>query len=84
MQETLEIIGLALVNEILSPSSGFILRLVSSESVAHPAIGSNYFEKWYLRRSRSVGQFFSKRMAKARRRNGRPFDSNLASRRFLA
>ena len=40
LQETLEIFGLALVSEILSPSSGFVFRLVSSESVKQPAIGA--------------------------------------------
>ena len=82
-QQTLEIIGLALVGEILSPSSGFVLRLVSSESVEQPAIGASYFEKWYTRRSRTVGQFLSKCLPKANGRITDQFDSNLASRHFL-
>jgi AcrR family transcriptional regulator len=82
-QEALELIGLALVSEILSPSSGFVLRLVSSESFEQTSIGSTYFERWYVRRSRTVGVFFSKRLSEAKKRNGGPFDSNLASRHFL-
>ena len=83
LQEILEVIGLALVGEILSPMSGFVLRLVSSESLQQPSIGKTYFENWYTRRRRTVAQFLSRRMPKATGRNGRRFDSNLASNHFL-
>jgi len=83
VQGTLEIVGLALVGEILSPSSGFVLRLVSSESVVQPEIGSTYFEKWYTSRSRTVGKFFSNCLAKAKKRINGPFNSDIASRHFL-
>jgi AcrR family transcriptional regulator len=84
LQETLEIIGLTLVGEILSPLSGFVFRLVSSESVGQPAIGTAYFENWYARRSTTVTQFFSKRPAKIKGRNGRPLDAKLAAKHFIS
>jgi len=83
LQETLEIFVLALVSEILSPSSGFVFRLVSSESVKQPAIGTAYFENWYTRRSRTIAQFFSKHLAKANGRTGRRFDANRAAKHFV-
>lgn len=81
--DALEIIGLALVSEILSPSSGFAFRLVSSESVGQPAIGAAYFENWYKRRCRTITQFFSKRLLKANGKVGQLFDTNLASKHFV-
>lgn len=82
-REALEIIGLTLVSEILSPSSGFVFRLASSESVEQPAIGATYFEKWYTRRSRTIAQFFSKDLCKAEGKTGRGFDCSLASKQFF-
>jgi AcrR family transcriptional regulator len=83
IQETLEIIGLALVGEILSPSSGFVFRLVSSESTEQPAIGTAYFENWYTRRSRTIAVFLSKRATKANEGTGGPIDTHIASKHFV-
>ncbi len=83
-QEALEIVGLTVVSEILSPSSGFVFRLVSSESVEQPAIGAAYFEKWYTRRTRTIAQFFSRDLAKANGKAGRSLDASLASKQFLS
>lgn len=82
-KETLEIVGLALVSEILSPSSGFIFRLVSSESVGQPAIGAAYFENWYTRRSRTIARFLSRRLTKVAGKATRPLDAQLASKHFV-
>jgi len=83
LQETLEIVGLALVGEILSPMSGFVVRLVSSESFHQPSIGTAFFENWYTRRSRTIAQLLSGRPSKTKGRNGHRFDFNLASSHFL-
>lgn len=83
LREILEIIGLALVSEVLSPSSGFVFRLVLSESVGQPAIGTAYFENWYNRRSRTVAQFLSKRLIKNNGKPGRSLDTNVASKHFV-
>jgi TetR/AcrR family transcriptional regulator, mexJK operon transcriptional repressor len=82
-KETLEIIGLTLVGEILSPSSGFVFRLVSSESVEEPALGATYFENWYTRRSRTIAQFCSRYLVKGNGRTGRRCDTNLAAKQFV-
>ncbi len=82
-KETLEIIGLTLVGEILSPSSGFVFRLVSSESVEEPALGATYFENWYTRRSRTIAQFCSRHLVKGNGRTGQAFDANLAAKHFV-
>jgi AcrR family transcriptional regulator len=83
LQETLEIVGLTLVSEILSPASGFVFRLASSECVEEPAIGTTYFENWYTHRSRTINQFFSQLLGKAKARKGRSLDTSLASKHFL-
>jgi len=83
-QEALEIIGLTLVSEILSPSSGFVFRLASSESIEHPAIGAIYFEKWYTRRCRTIAQFLSKDLAKSNGKTNGSSDTHQASRQFLS
>ena len=83
-QEALEVIGLALVGEILSPVSGFVFRLVSSESAEQPAIGTTYFENWYTHRNRTLSQFFFRLLAKSKARDDRTFDATLASKQFLS
>jgi AcrR family transcriptional regulator len=83
VQEMLEIIGLALVSEILTPSSGFVFRLVLSESVGQPAIGTTYFENWYNSRSRRVAQFLSKRLIKSNGSAGKPLDTGVASNQLV-
>jgi len=83
IKEMLEIVGLALVSEILSPSSGFVFRLVLSESVGQPAIGAAYFENWYNRRSRRVAQFLSRQLTKPNGKSGRSMDTNAASKHFV-
>ncbi len=83
-QVTLEIIGLAMVSEILSPLEGFVCRLAFAESVRQPSIGKNYFENWYSRRNRIVIQSFSQHFGKMDRKTRLPFDKNQASKHFMA
>lgn len=82
-REMLEILGLALVSEVLSPSSGFIFRLVSSESIEQPTIGAAYFENWYTRRSRTVAQFLSTRLTGTKGKSDSTFDAKMAAEHFV-
>jgi len=71
LEATLEVVGLALVSELLSPIEGFVCRLAFAESLAHPSIGRAYFDNWYARRSKILAgvltQYLSKRKRAARR-----------------
>jgi hypothetical protein len=78
------VIGLALMGEILSPLTGFVSRLVSSECVEQPPIGATFFENWYARRSQSIAQVFSERTAHIKARTRRSCDVDLASKHFVA
>ena len=81
LNEVLEIVGLALMNEILSPATGFLSRLVSSESIHQPELGVIFFENWYSRRAELIAavlQAFSKRSVRT------SSDSSQAARHFVA
>ena len=87
LRDRLEIVGLALMTEILSPVSGFVSRLVSSESIDQPPIGSIYFENWYNRRSQLVAQVLTGAKHRANGNgNGKPrrADARQAARHFVA
>lgn len=84
LHERLEIIGLALVGEILSPVTGFVCRLVSSECVEQPLIGTIYYENWYARRSQLISQVFAKRLAAAKGKNRRSYDTKQAAKHYVA
>jgi len=84
VQARLEIVGLALVSEILSPVTGFVSRLVSSESLEQPGIGALYFESSYSRRNRLIAHVFSKQEAGAKRSNRRNDDINQAVKHYVA
>jgi AcrR family transcriptional regulator len=43
LDERLEVIGLALINEILSPVTGFLCRVISSESISADADWGHLF-----------------------------------------
>jgi AcrR family transcriptional regulator len=81
---TLEIIGLVLVSEILSPLEGFVCRMAFAESAENPLIGKAYFDSWYTRRVRIVAETLSRHSAKENKRTRQLFDKNQASRHFLA
>jgi TetR/AcrR family transcriptional repressor of mexJK operon len=59
LPDRLEVIGLALINEVLSLAMGFLARLIPSESISQPLIGTIYFENGYLRRSRLISDVLS-------------------------
>lgn len=83
-RERLEVIGLALISEILSPLTGFVSSRVTSECVQKPPIGAIYFEKCYARRRQLIAQVLSVRPAASKRKARRSFDANLAAQHFIA
>lgn len=84
LQEQLEIIGLALISEILSPVTGFISRLISSEIVNQPPIGAIYFENWYNRRAHLISQVLFKHMAQRKGKPRRLHDADQAAKHYVA
>jgi AcrR family transcriptional regulator len=84
LQERLEVIGLALINEILSPGTGFLFRLVGSESIQHPQIGAVYFENWYTRRTGLISQVLSMQLVSATKSVRRYQDPNQAAKHYVA
>jgi TetR/AcrR family transcriptional regulator, mexJK operon transcriptional repressor len=83
-RERLEVIGLALMSEILSPVTGFVSRLVASECINHPSIGTIYFENWHARRCQLMARVFSATVHLAKSGTRRSCDTNLASQHYLA
>lgn len=84
LQDRLEVIGLALINEILSPATGFLSRLIATESILQPHIGSIYFERWYTRRANLISQLLSVR-SKGATKDARPHnDASQAAKHYLA
>jgi AcrR family transcriptional regulator len=59
LQEQLEVIGLALINEILSPGTEFLSRLIPGESITHPPLGTTYFGLGYRRRVKLISEVLS-------------------------
>ena len=84
IEVTLEILGLALVSEILSPLEGFVCRLAFAESAGHPSIGEDYFKNWYSRRNQIVAQTLSRCFAEVRGLPRMRYDKKQASGHFLA
>ena len=84
LQERLEVIGLALINEILSPATGFLCRLISSESIHEPQIGAIYFENWYARRGELISQVLASHMADAKRPTRGSDNINQAAKHYVA
>lgn len=83
LRERLEILGLALINEILSLATGFLTRLVSSESINQPQIGAIYFDNGYARRRDLISQVLSLHMADTAGRTRRN-ETSQAAKHFLA
>jgi AcrR family transcriptional regulator len=81
---TLEIVGLALLNEILSPLEGFVCRLAFAESAAHPLVGKKYFESWFTRRGQIVAQALSSCIERGKGQARQSYDKHQASKQFLA
>jgi TetR/AcrR family transcriptional regulator, mexJK operon transcriptional repressor len=81
LPERLEVIGLALINEVLSLAMGFLARLIPSESISQPLIGSIYFENGHARRSRLISNVLSGHASSG---SVSAIDTNRAAEHFLA
>jgi AcrR family transcriptional regulator len=84
LQEKLDLIGLALMSQVLSPATGFVARLISSESIKRPEIGAIYFDAWYARRCDTISHFLSQHITKPKRRKADPLDTIEAARHYTA
>jgi AcrR family transcriptional regulator len=82
--ERLEVIGLALINELLSPATGFLCRLISSESMQQPQIGAIYFENWYARRGELMSEVLSPHIMGNSRRSRREQNAHQAAKHYVA
>jgi AcrR family transcriptional regulator len=80
----LEIVGLALVGEILSPVTGFVSRLVFSANIEQPEVGIAYFENWYNRRNQMIAQILLQHLSKTEGRARRSAGAKSASMHFVA
>jgi AcrR family transcriptional regulator len=56
LRSKLELIGVALVEDVLSPSMGVVRRLVISESVKQPFLGNLFFEGGIAQRCKQVSE----------------------------
>jgi AcrR family transcriptional regulator len=83
-REKLEVIGLAVMSEILSPVTGFVSRLAASESIKCPAVGTVYFDNWYTSRSKQIAEIFSRVLAQKKSRKRDSCDPSQASQHFVA
>jgi TetR/AcrR family transcriptional repressor of mexJK operon len=81
LQERLEVIGLALINEVLSLAMGFLARLIPSESISQPLIGNIYFENGHARRSRLISEVLSNHASGG---SASAIDTTQAAEHFLA
>ncbi len=59
LRSKLEGIGLAVVDEILSPKMGVVRRLVASESINQPFLGELYFEGGIAQRCKLIAEILS-------------------------
>lgn len=84
LNEVLEIVGLALMNEILSPATGFLSRLISSESIHQPELGGVFFENWYARRTELISKVLQSHSLASKRSSRTLGDCNQAAKHFLA
>ena len=84
LPEKLEIIGLALMNEVLSPTTSFVTRLISSETPKRPQIGAIYYEGWYIPRCDSISNALSSHLSGKKARIHAHEDTHQAARHFIA
>ena len=59
LQKRLEIVGLTLVNELLSAAMSVLTRLVAAETINQPLIGIVYFENGSVRRTILISKLLS-------------------------
>lgn len=78
------IIGLALANEVLAPTTRFVFRMISSESVKQPDLGTIYIDYWYARRCRGIAKVLSDHVAAKRLRLSKTWKPALAAREYCA
>jgi AcrR family transcriptional regulator len=79
LQGRLEVIGLALANEVLSPVTSFLARLIPSESIHHAVIGTIYFENGFGRRCKMIREILSSHTS-----TSRGIDLDQAAEHYLA
>ena len=80
-QRRLEAIGLAMVNELLSPAMSVLTRLVAAESINRPLVGVVYFENGAVRRTRLISDVLSRYGAPGDKPSS---DTTQAAEHFLA
>jgi AcrR family transcriptional regulator len=81
IQKRLEIIGLTLVNEVLSAAMSVLTRLVATESINRPLIGIVYFENGAVRRTLLISEVLSQHITET---NMPALDSFQAAEHYLA
>jgi len=84
LQERLEVLGLALVRELLSPGAAFVARVVSSESLESPQVGVIYYENWYNRRCLEMAQVLRPMLGRKSRGRRQTDDAGLAAKQYMA
>jgi TetR/AcrR family transcriptional repressor of mexJK operon len=84
LRERLEVIALALINQVLSRVTGSLTRIILSESFNQPQIGSLYFEKWYASRTELISAVLAHHTADPRERSARRSDTSQAAKHFVA
>jgi AcrR family transcriptional regulator len=69
LQERLELIGQTLINEVLSVTMSVLTRLVASESINRPLLGTVYFENGPVRRTELISELLSGHIADSTMKN---------------
>jgi len=67
LQKRLEIIGLTLVNQVISAEMSALTRLVAAESINRPLVGIVYFENGSVRRAILLSDFLSQYIAETKK-----------------
>jgi AcrR family transcriptional regulator len=65
LEQKLVVIGLKLINEVLSRAMSVITRLVTSETINQPLIGTVYFENGPARRGKLISEVLAMHMTSA-------------------
>lgn len=84
LKDRLEIVGLALVNEVLSPTTIFVSRVISSESLREPRLGKLYVDKWYTRRCAAIAVLLDQYVSRGKKRMDRNWQPSLAASEYSA
>jgi len=65
LRSKLDVIGEALVEDMLSPTMGMVRRLVISESLKQPFLGNLFFEGGVAQRCKLIGEVLASHQSKA-------------------